>query len=69
MKMWVSVDEPGKDYCQEFIYSINKKTGLEQKIWASKSAVDSVRTDLVGDNWLCVDFVEHNCLKKYELEN
>ncbi|WP_342190097.1 hypothetical protein [Spiroplasma endosymbiont of Dilophus febrilis] len=41
-----------------------KKTGLEQKIWASKSAVESVRTDLVGDNWLCVDFVEHNYLKK-----
>ncbi len=54
MKMWVNVDESGKDYCQEFIYSINKKTGLEQKIWVSKSAVESVRTDLVGDNWLCV---------------
>ncbi|WP_342223848.1 hypothetical protein [Spiroplasma endosymbiont of Asaphidion curtum] len=33
----------------------NKKIGLEQKIWASKSAVESVRTDLVGDNWLCVN--------------
>ncbi|WP_339023883.1 hypothetical protein [Spiroplasma endosymbiont of Agriotes lineatus] len=64
MKMWVNVDEPGKDYYQEFIYFINKKTGLEQKIWASKSEVESVRTDLVGDNWLCVDFVEHNYLKK-----
>lgn len=55
MKMWISVDEPPKNYCQKFIYSINKKTGLEQKIWASKSAVESFRTDLVGDNWLCVD--------------
>ncbi|WP_215825678.1 hypothetical protein [Spiroplasma endosymbiont of 'Nebria riversi'] len=55
MKMWVSGGEPPKNYCRKFIYSINKKTGLEQKIWASKSAVESVRTDLVGDNWLCVD--------------
>ncbi|WP_339024896.1 hypothetical protein [Spiroplasma endosymbiont of Agriotes lineatus] len=55
MKMWVSVDEPPKNYCRKFIYSINKKTGLEQKIWASKSAVESVKTGLVGDNWLCVN--------------
>ncbi|WP_339024121.1 hypothetical protein [Spiroplasma endosymbiont of Agriotes lineatus] len=55
MKMWFNVDEPGKDYYQNFIYSINKKTGLEQKIWASKSAVESVKTGLVGDNWLCVN--------------
>ncbi|WP_342262762.1 MULTISPECIES: hypothetical protein [unclassified Spiroplasma] len=57
MKMWVSVDETPKNYCQKFIYSINNKTGLEQKFWVSKSAVESVRTDLVGDNWLCVDIV------------
>ncbi|WP_339023978.1 hypothetical protein [Spiroplasma endosymbiont of Agriotes lineatus] len=55
MKMWVSADEPPKNYCRKFIYSINKKTGLEQKFLASKSAVEFVRTDLVGDNWLCVD--------------
>ncbi|WP_215826478.1 hypothetical protein [Spiroplasma endosymbiont of 'Nebria riversi'] len=55
MKMWVSGGEPPNNSCRKFIYSINKKTGLEQKIWASKSAVESVRTDLVGDNWLCVD--------------
>ncbi len=32
MKTWFNVDESDKDYCQKFIYSINKKTELEQKM-------------------------------------
>ncbi|WP_342190009.1 hypothetical protein [Spiroplasma endosymbiont of Dilophus febrilis] len=52
MKIWVNLKD--KNYHREFIHSINKKTGLEQRFWACRDTIHLIRTDLNGKKWVCV---------------